>query len=340
MGLELGYDWRASLSALDCRTVRQRRLTWSFRLASLARKLSTLSCTAALLPRHRFPVASCLAQPQARCSQILPDRLAAVGRGIVPDQVQRSGVPLAQLHQKGGGGSGVAVALQFHPLHFPGLQAHRRVVAGLLAVTRAGQIRQSCLSSQHPLPPQFRVRPEVGLVGKEYLSASAPHFVPQGGVLRHEGLTFGLISLDQPPLGALEGKLQPVQVVEATAAAQPDAASFQEKLPYHLPPEPAEGSSWSGRCPAWRAILGPPSSTPPAASRQGRGEPPVCSKIKAAGPPPRRQTPIVRWCEGPVPVLAPSPMTSSLGPAARSHTNAPAPAPGAWAPESSADANP
>ena len=53
-----------SVSALDCRTVRQRRLTSSFRLDSPARNLPTLSCTATLLPRHRLPVASSLAQPQ------------------------------------------------------------------------------------------------------------------------------------------------------------------------------------------------------------------------------------------------------------------------------------
>ena len=47
-----------SVSALDCRTVRQRRLTSSFRLDSPARNLPTLSRTAALLPRHRLPVAS------------------------------------------------------------------------------------------------------------------------------------------------------------------------------------------------------------------------------------------------------------------------------------------
>ena len=34
------------------------------RLASPARKLPAPSCTAALLPRHRFPVASFLTHPQ------------------------------------------------------------------------------------------------------------------------------------------------------------------------------------------------------------------------------------------------------------------------------------
>ena len=54
----IGLEFRRGASAFDCRTVRQRRLTSSFRLASPARKLPTLSCTAALLPKHGLPVAS------------------------------------------------------------------------------------------------------------------------------------------------------------------------------------------------------------------------------------------------------------------------------------------
>ena len=68
--LESGRESRGSVSALDCRTVRQRRLTSSFRLDSPARNLPTLSCTAALLPRHRLPVASSLAQPQIASSAL------------------------------------------------------------------------------------------------------------------------------------------------------------------------------------------------------------------------------------------------------------------------------
>ena len=61
---------RRSASALDCRTVRQRRFTSSLRLASPARNLPTLSCTKSLLPRHRFPVASSLAQPHIASSAL------------------------------------------------------------------------------------------------------------------------------------------------------------------------------------------------------------------------------------------------------------------------------
>ena len=61
---ESGRKSRKSAAALDCSTVRQRRLTSSGQLDSPARKPPTLSCTAALLPKHRLPVASSLAQPQ------------------------------------------------------------------------------------------------------------------------------------------------------------------------------------------------------------------------------------------------------------------------------------
>ena len=68
--LGIGRESRGSVSALDCRTVRQRRLTSSFRLDSPARNLPTRSCTAALLPKHRLPVTSSLAQPQTASSAL------------------------------------------------------------------------------------------------------------------------------------------------------------------------------------------------------------------------------------------------------------------------------
>ena len=78
-------------------------------------------------------------------------------------------------------------------------------------------------------------------------------------------------NLDQPLLGTLQDEPQPVQIVQATAAAQADAESLRDKLMDHLPLEPAEGSSWPVRCQPWQAVPAPPPSTPPAASRMGRG---------------------------------------------------------------------
>ena len=83
------------------------------------------------------------AQPQARRPQIFTHRLPAVRRCVVPDHAQRPGVPLPQPVQEGSRGSGVAVALQFHPLHLARLQTNRRVVAGLFAIPRAGRVHQS-----------------------------------------------------------------------------------------------------------------------------------------------------------------------------------------------------
>ena len=99
----------------------QRRLTSPLRLASPLRKLPTLSCTRALVSRYRFPVVSSLAQPQAGRRQKVPHRLAAVRRSVVSDHGQWFGVSRPQLQQEGGRGYGIAVTLQFHPLHLPGL---------------------------------------------------------------------------------------------------------------------------------------------------------------------------------------------------------------------------
>ena len=73
---------------------------------------------------------------------------------------------------------------------------------------------------------------------------------PSSGVLRHEGLPFGLISLDQTLLGTLEGKSQTVQPVQGTAAAQTDPEPFQDKLPDPFPiPVGQFDARLSGRLP-------------------------------------------------------------------------------------------
>ena len=76
------------------------------------------------------------------------------------------------------------------------------------------------LSFLHPLAPQFRVRPEMGLVGKVYLRPRPPCLVPQGGVLRHERFPLGIVSLDQPLLGTLWHEPQAVEVVKGNCAKE------------------------------------------------------------------------------------------------------------------------
>ena len=76
---------RGRALALDCKTVRQRRFTYSLRLARPARKLPTRSCTLTLLPKHRFPVASSLPQPQDSLIRI---KVRTLMRQIPQPQVQ------------------------------------------------------------------------------------------------------------------------------------------------------------------------------------------------------------------------------------------------------------
>ena len=200
------------------------------------------------------------------------------------------------------GRSGSAVSP--HLSGWPVRRGSRRVVAGLLPLPRTGGLHQRWLTPRHPLAPQFGVGPEVGLVGKE-CPGSGPcsgslGLIPPGSVLRHKGLTLGLIRLQQPLLGPLQDESQAVravQVVQATAAAQADAKPLRDK-PVHHPPVPVgqfqlASSSWpvpvgqfqlaSSSWPA-PASPAPPPSTPPVASRQGRGEPPLCSNINVLGP--------------------------------------------------------
>ncbi len=78
-----GKESRIRHSDFDCRTVWHRRFTSSFRLVSPERKSLTRSCTLALVPRHRFPVACCLLPCPA------PYRLTGVEVRAVSRQVHQ-----------------------------------------------------------------------------------------------------------------------------------------------------------------------------------------------------------------------------------------------------------
>ena len=82
-------------------------------------------------------------------------------RGIIPNHSQWSRVLRPQLPQESGGGCRVAVALQFHPFHLAGFQAHRRIIAGLFAPARAGRVHQGWLSFEHPFAPQSLPRTPI-----------------------------------------------------------------------------------------------------------------------------------------------------------------------------------
>ena len=201
-------------------------------------------------------------------------------RGIIPNHSQWSRVLLPQLPQESGGGCRVAVALQFQPFHLAGFQAHRRIIAGLFAPARAGRAHQGWLSFEHPFAPQVSIRPEVDLVDEENLGSHLLRLVHQGGILRHEGLPLGCVGFEQTLLGPFQHKSQPVQVIQATAAAQGDLKTFLHKSAHHLPVP--IGQVEANLC--WKLLhhclqFGLLHSVDPG------GEPPDCSKAIAAGPP-------------------------------------------------------
>ena len=69
-------------------------------------------------------------------------------------------------------------------------------------------------------------------------------------------------------------------VVQATAAAQLNAKALQDELPHHLP---IPVGQFYARC--VRRLLHRPFQLILLRRVKGGGEPPVCSNIRAAGPP-------------------------------------------------------
>ena len=132
-----------------------------------------------------------------------------------------------------------------------------------------------------PICPAVRRPPANGLVGEEYLGSGPVRLVPQGGVLRHEGLPLGGISLEQAFLGPLQHESQAVQPVQATASAQANTIPLRDELTDHLPIPVGQFDSGFGRrllhCRFQIRLL---------RLAEGGGEPPDCSNIKASGPPP------------------------------------------------------
>ena len=176
----------------------------------------------------------------------------------------------------------------------PRLQAHRRIVAGLLSVARAGRVHQGWLSPQHPLAPQLGVRTEVGLIGEKFPLPGLLSLECQGGVLRHEGLPFFRISLEQTPLGALEREPHPVQVLQASApgkcsrqvlrlseTAKRSETNCRTTFLLSMPKGPV-GQCYARRC---RSLLDRSPQLRLLFLAEGGGEPPDSSKIRAAGPP-------------------------------------------------------
>ena len=219
-------------------------------------------------------------QAQAGGSQVGTQGVTMMDWSVVPDDVQWSGVLIPQLLQEGSGGLGVAVPLQFHNLHLAGLQAHRRIIAGLFAPPGAARIYQRRLSLEHPFPPQVRIRSEMGLISEEDL---CPHLLclgQQRGIRRHEGFPLGFVGLKEMLLWPLQDKTQAVEVVQATAAGQRVPEAFLDKSPHHFPvPIRQVDACLFGQRLDRSLQLGLPVSV------EDGGEPPDCSKARAVGPP-------------------------------------------------------
>ena len=220
-------------------------------------------------------------QPQleVRGGKVGSQGFATMSRSVVPDDDQRLGMTCAQVAQEVCRCLGIAVALHFHLLYLAALQADCRVVVHLLLETRAGRIHQRWFSFQNPLGAQVSIGSEVGLVNEEYLRSTRLSLLTQLTVVGNEGLALSLISFDQPLLRTLEDEPQPVQVVQATASAQPHSKALCHEGPHRLPVPVRRCDStlawWPLHCRLQLGLL---------PSAEGGGEPPVCSKLRPSGP--------------------------------------------------------
>src|SRR6476646_3794158 len=219
------------------------------------------------------------AQIESRSRQVGPERLAPMRGAVIPDHNQRPGVLGPPLPQKRSARLGGAVAREFHILHFPGLQADRRVVASFLSPAGARRVHQSRLAFEHPLAPQVRVGAEVRFIDKEDLRPGRPGLAHQSGILLQEGPPARRIGFQQPLLRPLEDEAQPVQIAQTGAAAQPSAAALLYEPPDYLPvpirqvhPDLRRGHLDGYLQPGLRLGI------------QGGGGPPVCSNASAVGP--------------------------------------------------------
>ena len=266
-----GWESRRRDSALDCRTVRQRRLTSSFRLVSLPGSCPSPApplCfpstgSRSLFPRPspesalksglRRPADSPASAPGQASDTPAPPRHD--GLGHYPNYLKRPRVALAQLVQ----------AAEVPLLLFPSRSIHAtspvsRHTANS-SIPRTAGVHQGWLSPQHPPAPQLRIGTE-----EEYLgTASSPR------ARRHEGPRFSSSAFSSRFWGRLKANPKRRRYGQAAAAAQAEAA----KPMHHL----------QGPGPPRQAALHRRPQLLPLRLAKGGGEPPVCSNIRALGPP-------------------------------------------------------
>src|SRR3954447_6257746 len=223
------------------------------------------------------------AELQTWGGQVRAHGVAAVSRAIVPDHDQGLRVVGAQLGEEGDGGLGAARAVERHRFDLAGLQTDGRVVAGLLAVARAGRVDQGRLALQDPFSAQIDIGVEVGLVGEEDLRPGRRRRGPQERILAHELRPTHRVGLQQPFLGLLEHEAQAMQVVQAATPTERQVEALPDELPHDLPVPVAQVDP---DCPWRRLDCRLYLSLLPLV--EGGGEPPLCSKVRPTGPRSRR----------------------------------------------------
>ena len=205
-------------------------------------------------------------QAQLWSSQVGTHGITAMGWGIVPEHDQSSGVLFPQLLQESGRGLGVTVPFQLHKLHFAGLQAHRRVIAGLFAPPGAGRIYQRWLSFEYPFPPQVRIRPEMGLISEEDLAP--PPVAPRPGV-RHTPPR-RLPAWPRRPSGNVSSAVSG-QIPTGAGSSGNCCGSARARSVLGQTYAPLSSSNSPGLCLPFRAAPVPQPSVGPAGPRRGRG---------------------------------------------------------------------
>ena len=243
-------------SALDWRIVRQRRLTSSFRWVNPAQEpadplLRRFPAPEAQIACSLFPgpppdgdiSVEVRAVPrqihqlqfQIRCPQVFPQRLPKMGwrRPKSPSRAQDAFLSVASGRQPRCPSCCCHPVPSIPPPPSPSIPLSR---VGLLPVAGTGGLHQGRFSLLHPLPPQLRVSARKWASSARNIRAPAPwdssHIAAYSAT---KAARFSSSSLQQPFLGPLESKSQPVQPGQATAAAQAGAKAFQDKLPYRLP---------------------------------------------------------------------------------------------------------
>ena len=158
----------------------------------------------------------------------------------------------------------------------------------------------------------------TGHPGKGDTSPSRRH--RQRCRLFHKGLSPRWVRLGQPLPGTLQHKPQLMQVVQTTAPAQRQPETILHKSPHRLPVPVGQSNAR-----LQRQLLHRRPSTPLVAPRPTRGEPPVCSKTSALGPPSAKArvsifSVIGLWRGHPAPGLRARPSAAAVQPWASNHT--------------------